>query len=482
MKVKSLVVTVSSLLLAATLLDTAQAELKLPSGSDRRPDLSLDPFERAREALRKLPSSEEKAEQEKEPEREQAPPEPQPQAAEPSIEERRAQHDSLDIVPMEEPGDPFSYEFAATVDALSIASGGNPQPDEEDFEQNTTGIFGVVDLIAEVDTGAAGFWDNGLFFLYTAFTFGAAPAVGDLHGTSGIYAGGNTLRIVEAWYEHSFEHSHSSFLFGWHDFNGEFYVSEYASLFVNAGFGMGQTLAEHGGPSGYPVTTLGVRYKSDLTENSYFQFAMYDGAPTDEAFNKIIEVGLDKNDGVFVGSEAGYLTGEPGEKGYMKIAAGLWYLRATNEGFETQQTDPTTGDPVPLLADNPAPHNTGAYFLAEASIGENLGLFFKHGRARARYNQYGQFYAAGLNYIGIIPGREEDVLGIGMVHTRHSDEFLAEWPNEYFIAETAFEVTYATQILDWLMLQPTVQYIQQPAMSLEIPNTTVIGIQAQAVF
>ena len=35
----------------------AQAELTLPSGADRRPNLSLDPFERAREAMRKLPAS-----------------------------------------------------------------------------------------------------------------------------------------------------------------------------------------------------------------------------------------------------------------------------------------------------------------------------------------------------------------------------------------------------------------------------------------
>lgn len=473
MNVKSLIL----LVLVVSLLPTsAFAELTLPSGSDRRPNLSLDPFERAREALRKLPSTDEQKQEEEhvEPEREQQR-QVEPEPVEPDIEQRRAQHDSLDVVPTEEPADPFSYEFAVTVDALSITSGGNPAPDPEDLEQDTTGIHGVVDLVAEVDTGAAGFWDNGLFFLYTAFTFGTAPAVGDLHGTSGIYAGGNTLRIVEAWYEHSFEHSHSSFLLGWHDFNGEFYVSEYASLFVNAGFGMGQTIAEHGGPSGYPVTTLGLRYKSELGENSYFQFALYDAAPTEEAFNNIIEVGLDKNDGVFVGTEGGYLHGEPGEEGYMKIAGGFWYLRATNEGYEK-------ADGSLLLADNPKPHNSGFYFLAEASIGEKLGLFFKHGRAREEYNQFGQFYAAGLNYTGIIPGREDDVLGIGMVHTRQTDAYLQEHNNSFFIAESTFEVTYATQILDWLMLQPSLQYIQQPNMDPNLPNTAVIGIRAQAVF
>jgi len=485
MKIKSLALVVASIIATSGLPTTALAELELPSGSDRRPDLSLDPFERARQAVRKLPSVEDKT-QENEPERERIS-EPEP-PAEASIEERRAQHDPLEIEAPDEKGEAFSYEFAVTFDAQSVVNGGDTNPDAEgDPEKSTSGIGGVLDLAAEVDTGAADLWDDGLFFLYAILTFGAVPeATGDLHGTSGVDAGGTTMRIGELWYEHSFPHSHSSALIGWHDYNGEFYVSEFASLFVNAGFGMGQTVAEHGGPSGYPVTTLGARFKTELTETSYFQFALYDGAATDEAFNNMLEVGLDKNDGMFVGAEAGYLTGEPGDADYMKIGVGAWYLRAENGGFTTDRYDEEAPG---ILDDNPRPHNAGVYILADVAVGEKLGLFFKHGRARAEYNQFDQFYAAGLNYTGIIPGREDDVLGIGLVHTRQSAEYI-EYHNArlqtgdlgLFVAETAIEVTYTTQITDWLMLQPDLQYIQQPGMDANMPNAVVIGIRAQAVF
>ncbi len=477
--------------------EMALAELVLPSGADRRPDLSLDPFERAREALRKLPKTEPSPQQESsEPQRESQPPlEAVPQSIpelvpepEPIPKERHNERDSLEVIPAGDRGESFSYEFAATVDALSVTSGGDPNPDPDALEQNSTGVFGVVDLIAELDTGAAGFWDNGLFFLYTAFTFGAAPAVGDLHGTSSIYAGANSLHVMEAWYEHSFEYSHSSVLLGWHDFNSEFYVSEYANLFVNGGFGMGQVVTMLANPTTYPTTTLGIRYKSALTENSYFQFGLYDGAASAQVLDKIIEVGLNKDDGVFTVAETGYSTGEPGGAGYLKIGGGVWYLRKDYEGFETPDNitaseDPDrAGEPKPVLFDEPKPHVYGAYFLAEAAIGDNLGLFFKHGRAPEKYNQYGQFYSAGLNYTGIIPGRKQDVLGVGMLHTRQTAAYLQAWNHQFYVAETVYEVTYSTQMTGWLMLQPVVQYIQQPNMDPNLLSTTVIGLRVQAVF
>ena len=475
---------IAGILALGVVSPVALAELTLPSGADRRPNLSLDPFERAREAMRKLPKSEPK-EETPEPKREQElvpQPEAVPAQTAPVVQK---------TAEIEEHADAFSYEFAVTMDAFSLTSGGPIQnlddPDEE-FVEKKTGVVGVVNFVAEVDTGAADLWDNGLFFLYSALTFGEGPIVGDLHGISNIDAGGNTMRVVELWYEHSFPHSNSSALLGLHDFNGEFYVSEYASLFANAGFGLGQALGEHGGPSGYPVTTLGLRLKSEVTENSYFQVAMYDGGIKEEEgdaeFDKVISVNLDKNEGVFVGAEAGLFKNEPGDSsGYYKIALGMWYLRQDQPGFETGELDQNQ-EPVTILGDNPKAGTGGAYLLAETSIGEKMGIFFKHGRAREDYLQFSQFYAAGINFSGAIPGRDDDVLGIGMVHTRQSPAYIDQLPEETqtYVAETAFEITYTAQITDWLMIQPDFQYIQYPSMDPTMTKSSVVGVRAQAVF
>jgi len=461
----------SVFIILSLVISTAYAELKLPSGADRRPNLSVDPFERAREALRKLPSSE---------------PEPTPEPTQPASEStapaqtEREEHNLPPTIVSDSPtggatsGEAFSYEIGVTVDALSVTAGGIVEPAEDDFEQSKTGIFGLVNLVGEFDTGAAGFWEDGLFFGSAAMIYGKGPAVGDLHGTSGIYAGGNTFRIVELWYDHSFPYSNSSALFGLHDFNSEFYVSEFASLFVNAGFGMGQVIAENGGPSGYPTPTLGTRLKVDLSEKIYFQAAVYDAAPTDEAFDKVIEIKLPKNEELFFATEFGMINKEPGEAGYFKAGMGIWYLRADTSGFEDANgasilTEPRAG-------------NGGVYVLGEMSIGEKLGIFFKHGRGKSEFNQFGQFYAAGLNYTGIIPGRETDVLGFGLVHTRQTDAFLAAFPETFFVAETTYEITYTTEIADWVTVQPDLQFIQQPSMDPNLGNTLVIGVRAMATF
>lgn len=456
-----------SLITISLFVSTAYAELKLPSGADRRPNLSVDPFERAREAMRKLPSAQPTPKVEAK---------PAPEAAPAQVTEQQDSALPPTVVSTTEsaPGEAFTYEFAVTVDAMSITAGGIPEPDPEDFEQSKTGVFGIVDLATEYDTGAGGLWDDGLFFMYAAMVFGKGPAVGDLHGTSGIYGGGNTFRIVEAWYEHSFPHSHSSALIGLHDFNGEFYVSEFASLFVNAGFGMGQIIAENGGPSGYPTPTLGTRFKSKLSEMSYFQAAIYTASPSDQAFDKVFEAKLPSNDEVFLASEFGMINKEPGEAGYFKAGLGLWYLNIPQNGFED-----ASGNPI---LSEPKQGNAGIYLLAEMSVGEKLGIFFKHGRGRKDFNQYAQFYAAGLNYSGLIPGREEDVFGIGLVHTRHSPAYLSAFEGQFFVAETAIEVTYTTNILDWLSVQPDFQYIQQPNMNIDLPNTMVIGVRLSATY
>ena len=132
--------------------------------------------------------------------------------------------------------------------------------------------------------------------------------------------------------------------------------------------------------------------------------------------------------------------------------------------------------------EKPRPGTGGIYVFGEMSVNEQLGIFFKHGRGRAEYSQYTQFYAAGLNYMGLISGREEDILGFGVVHSRHSAAFLEAHEGEFYAAETSYEITYHTEIMNWLSVQPTFQFIQQPGMEVEIPNATVVGLRLSAAY
>jgi len=458
----------------------AYAELALPSGVDRRPNLSLDPFKRSSDAIRKPTSS--------------AP------ARTPVIMERGGNGSATISTPQNaqktettseksnketQKKGAFSYNFTAKLDTFSLTDGGvQPSPDEK-ISVKKNGVVGVIDLIAEFDTEKADLWDGGLFYLYNALTFGEGPTVGDIQGISNIDAGGNTMRIVELWYQHTFSYSHSSMLFGLRDYKKEFYVAKYANLFLNTSFGFGKLIREYGHPSSYPVTTLGMRLKSNITENSYLQFAMYDGnikkGKKNSEFDSLISVNLSKKDGVFLTGEGGIFKNKPGSSdGYYKVAAGLWYLRAKQKGFTTDPTD----DTAPRISENnPQSATIGGYLLAEMSVGKKFGVFFKHGRVQSKILQYDQFYAAGINYSGSALGRVNDIIGIGFVRTVQSSTYLAQFPQgSYYTAETTYEITYSAPITKWLTVQPDFQYVQYPGMDPDIVKAFLIGVRVKAVF
>lgn len=490
---------------------SAYAELKLPNSTERRPNLSADPFERAREAVKKLPSASSKAPAAapaptaREPtpapaaNKRAAPrlPEPQAVAPEPAPATEEA------AAPEEEVA--FSQSFTLTLDGFLKQSGGvpAPEPDDKTPQPPSSTVVGLVEYIAEVNTGVAGFWEDGHFVFHASLLFGKNPSdsVGDLHGVSSTAAGFSALKIVEAFYQHTFPLSSTVITAGIFDVNSDFVVAEYANLFTNGGFGFDNVLGIAAGPSSAPNTGLGLEIKTDLSPNLYVQLAAFDGTPVAPPLEeggegqqeKFFDITLQRDEGVFSIIEGGWHDGEAFTPGYMKVAIGAWYLKQPMNRFgdEFGETRSGTG---------------GMYLLAEASIGEALGVFFRYGRADASFNQYSQFYAAGMNYKGLVPGREEDILGIGFVQTRLSTEWLnAKVPTEampditpmdgefgrgfnedgtpaFYSAETAIEATYSSQVFDWLMVQPTVQFVLQPSMELLNGNALVLGLRLQATY
>lgn len=461
----------------ALVSNIALAQVDLPKATERKPNLSLDPFERARESIRGLPTDVNTKEPEREQQREdvkiitpaQGIPEPQ--------------------APEEESGEAFSYGVAAIADYFNRVNG-RSRNDAAQAGGSATPV--LLDLAGEIDTGAAGLWDNGTIMAHMMIYGGTSPGdlLGDFHGVSNIDAGGETvIRLLEAWYQHEFEHGKSTVLVGLHDWNSEFYIAEYANLFMNGAFGMGGVIGAVAGPSAYPATTVGVRYFSELTPNSYFQLGVYDGV-ADEA--NFFEVNLNKNEGFFVGMEAGVSDKEPGENGYYKIAVGGWYLRTDINGYtgvEDQEAFVAQDGTETLVNTGNfyAPGTNGAYLLAETAIGDNIGVFFKAGWADPLYNRFSQFYAGGLNYTGLIPGRVDDVFGLAVTQSRQGQNFQSDnsdgiGNNLSYNAETTYELTYTVQLKDWLVIQPDLQYIRFPGFSYDLTDFTVVGIRAAAEF
>lgn len=360
-------------------------------------------------------------------------------------------------------------EAVLTTDFLYNADGGSK-------EDGT--VLGNFDLTFELDTAKAGWWENGTFFLYFLGNFNSGRSmtgiVGDAQSTSHIDTG-EAFKVYEAWYEHSFKDDRLSLLLGLHDFNSEFMALENTSLFVHASPGISPDVSQLGA-SVFPVTSLAVRFKARPTGDSYLLAGVYDGVSGDPDHPKRAAIILREEDGVFAAAEGGLSAGQPGEQDYYKIGAGIWLHTADVENFDGQMND----------------RNHGVYLVAEKTLfaedaeGQGLGGFVQLGWADDDWNQIARYWGVGLNYTGLIPGRDRDSAGLFVGSARNGDKFM-KFMKEVELApvehtETAIELTYRAEVRPWLFIQPDIQYIINPGMDPSLKNAFQIGSRIQIVF
>ena len=339
-------------------------------------------------------------------------------------------------------------------------------------------MLGNVDVTFELDTAKAGWWENGTFFLYFLGNFNSGgpmtEIVGDVQASSNIEAD-EVFKLYEAWYEHHFDGDRLSFLVGLHDFNSEFDIVEYGALFINSSFGISPDISQTG-PSIFPTTSLGIRAKAQPTANSYLLAAVYDGVPGDPNDPPRTTIILKEEDGIFAALEAGLSAGEPGGEEYFKIGLGAWLHTADVENFDG----------------HPKGTNNGFYLIAEKMLfaekvdGQGLGGFVQLGWADDDWNQINQYWGVGLNYTGLIPGRDRDSAGIAVASTRNGGKFRGFMNNVELVpverSETAIELTYRAEVLPWLHVQPDFQYIINPGMDPSLKNAFQAGARVEIAF
>lgn len=351
----------------------------------------------------------------------------------------------------------LEIESILTYDAIANVDGGVKRGEA---------YLGNYDLTATLDTEKAGFWNGGTVFVYALGSWGDALAdlVGDYQFSSNIQSP-QSIKIYEAWVNQDFRDGRLSVLFGLHDYISEYGILEYASGLINSSFGLSADIAQVG-PSTLPSTSLAARIRLVPVENSYLQFAVYDGVPGDPNNSRGTHVKLSVDDGLFYGIEGGFL-GADGED-YFKLALGAWHHTTDFENF------------AGALVNN----NSGIYLLGERKLfseedsEQGLGGFIQLGFADSSNNQIAQYFGAGLSYKGLFPGREADALSVGVAHARNGDEYrLAETSAER--AETALELNYRIELAPYFAITPDVQYIINPSSDPELDNATVIGARVE---
>ncbi len=346
---------------------------------------------------------------------------------------------------------PKAYDWggALTLEAVNNAKGG--------VEKGTKGLANL-DVTLTIDTGAAGWWNNGTWFIYALGNYGKNPSdiIGDLQSVSNISTE-NSLKVYEFWYEHRFVNDAVKLLVGLQDYNSTFYTLESASLFTSSSFGIGPDTSQVT-PSIFPATSTAIHLTLQQ-DKFYFLLAAYDGVPGDPNNPRGTHVQFDKGDGLFKAAEFGLID----SKQY-KFALGGWQKTTEEDGV-------VDGVPINL--------NHGFYIIGEKNLSDDLSLFFQYGRADAKKNQLDEYLGGGVrlnNY-----WREGDALGLGCSIAQNGEPFLRQNPG-LESSEALWELTYFMPLVEHLNTQASVYYVENPSMNPELDNALALGLRAYIEF
>ncbi len=379
-------------------------------------------------------------------------------------------------------------------------------------------------------------WKGTTLYLNVMGTHGKNPGdyVGDLQGISNI-AAPDIIKIHEIWLQQNYQNDRFSILFGLYDLNSEFDVLETAGQFLNSSHGMGADYAQSGlnGPSTFPLTSLSLRLKAQLTESISVQSAILDGVP-DESDNFLNTTShLNSQDGALITSEIIYSSDETkpiirepkrryffrqsrrsgehrrfsgygkhknrsprkygrqqrkedselkmkSQQSYKKFALGGWYYTSKFPQFVASENTSTQYG------------SWGIYVLYEKSLikmknnsRHQLSYFFRSGISDKKVNPVDIYLGSGIVYSDVIRHFQHDQIGVAIAAAHNSEHFkeaalfegapLKDW-------ELAFELSYRAELNYWCSVQPDVQYIVNPGFTTDLKNATTFGLRMEICF
>jgi len=118
---------------------------------------------------------------------------------------------------------------------------------------------------------------------------------------------------------------------------------------------------------------------------------------------------------------------------------------------------------VPRPVSTPAVDGNGKQTPAVPSTEKGLGMFTHVGFAPQNSSFMNFYIDVGLNYKGLFPTRDNDVLGVAFAYGHLSNNPQENEGDSFPGYEMLLEATYQIELTSWLTLQPDVQYVIHPS-------------------
>lgn len=369
----------------------------------------------------------------------------------------------------------ITFEVIYTGETFRRARGGINRSRRSNYRSN-------LDVVCNVDFERMGLWDGGRLFIYGESLYGPILPVGEIQLASNIDSTiSDTARpefttIAEYWYEQYLCDGAVHFKVGKQDANADFAYTDLGGDFINSSFGLPPNIPL---PT-FPSQALGFAGFLEASDACTFGFGVYDGTAADGPQG--VRWGFDTlgDNGAILLAQAefrpqlGYLDQHPAT-----LRCGGWY-----------HTDDKQWEPL-----NPAKGNVDSnyggwasvdYLLFKESYAEDneqgLGVFLQGSWCPEDRNQISYAVIGGLVYNGLLPGRDQDLIGAGCGLARIGDEFLqAELANgnEFDSREIVTELFYKYQLSPFVILQPDLQFFTAPGT--EYPDAFLLGLRFEAV-
>jgi len=334
---------------------------------------------------------------------------------------------------------PFTCEGAYIGDAFNNLKGGL---------KTGSGYLGMGNFRVALDTKKAGWWKGGIIFINAAATHGKSPSelVGDFQIVSNIDAGDHMF-IQELWFKQSF--GKCDVVLGLQDMNAEFITSEGGGLFMNSSFGVPSVISNNVPAPLFPLTTLGIEGKWNISDKLVWQVAFFDGNPSDFSKNTYnLDWQIKKEDGALAITELQIIKKIFNKPTTCKV--GIYYHSTL------KQFDDSLGSYTKLFTDN-----KGFYGIVDQNFWHNsdstklFNYFIQFAFSPRQTNNHNYYIGGGITYQGLYNKRPDDILGLAFAN--------AGFHNFSHKHETAIELNYKFVLNKNIYIQPNFQFLINPA-------------------
>jgi porin len=295
-------------------------------------------------------------------------------------------------------------------------------------------------------------------------------------------------------------------------------TSQGSSLFANTmmGWPMVPSADLYAGGPAYPLSSLGVRLRSQLGQGFTVLGGVFQDNPPGGPFNDDGQLrgstrwggNFNLRTGALFIAELTYSLNQPstGDMDTGSRSGGLPGTYKLGMWFDTAPFPSPRFDNTGLSLVNPAStgsalmlrNNFSIYGVADQVIWrpdedspQSIGVFARLMGAPGNRNLISFSVNAGVTLKAPLPGRDDDTLGIGFGIAKVSSSaagldrdtaFFSASPFPIRGSETFVEVTCQMQVTGWWQLQPDFQYVFNPGGGILNPNNPSQRVGNEAVF